>query len=56
MWTSHAISPNPLPWSDTSVTGADILAALQAQADPANALAVAAYHKVERVYLGLTVP
>lgn len=38
------------------MTGAEILAALQAQADPANAQAVAAYHKVERVYLGVTVP
>ncbi|MGL5009754.1 MAG: DNA alkylation repair protein, partial [Paracoccaceae bacterium] len=35
---------------------AEALAELHALADPANAVRVAAYHKTERVYLGITIP
>ena len=38
------------------MTLVDALAALEAQANPENALRVAAYHKAPRRYLGLTVP
>lgn len=42
--------------SSTVVLPADALAALQALADPGRAADMAAYHKIPRPYLGVTVP
>lgn len=39
-----------------TIPAAQALAALQAQADPSRAAALAAHHKVPRIYLGLPIP
>lgn len=51
---AHGAQASGLANREAEVTAEAALAALHAQADPARAVEMAAYHKVERAYLGLS--